>query len=134
MNNEFQVKDSGERKLFESGMVRDTASDKIDYTTILDGPMCGRWAAHLTKAKKKYPDIKPGVANWTLAAGEAELQHARKSLARHFFQYMRGDQDEDHAAAIFFNVNLIEYVKEKLARELPDKIRGTVYRDPEAAD
>lgn len=111
---DFQIKDSGKRTVFDGGMVRDASEGKIDYTTILDGPMYDRWASHLTKAKAKYPDISPGIANWTLASGEQELQHARKSLSRHYRQYMRGDTDEDHGAAIFFNINEIEYIKAKI--------------------
>jgi hypothetical protein len=68
------LKDSGERHQFASGMVRDTATNKTDYMTVIDGPMFDRWAEHLSKAKAKYPDVKPGVANWTLAAGEEEYR------------------------------------------------------------
>lgn len=111
---QFIVKDSGERKEFASGMVRDIEANKTDYTAILDGPMFDRWAEHLTKAKAKYPDIRPGVANWTLAAGEEEMVRFRKSALRHLRQWLRGDIDEDHAAAVFFNINGYEYVKGKL--------------------
>lgn len=110
---QFIVKDSGERKEFASGMVRDVEANKTDYTAILDGPMFDRWAEHLTKAKAKYADIAPGVANWTLAAGEEELVRFRKSALRHLRQWLRGDVDEDHAAAVFFNINGAEYVKGK---------------------
>lgn len=111
---DFIVKDSGKRQEFTSGMVRDTQEGKTDYTVILDGPMLDRWAVHLTKAKLKYPDIKPGVANWTLAAGEEELQRFKKSAMRHFMQWIHGDVDEDHAAALYFNINGYEYTKTKL--------------------
>lgn len=114
MTNNFDIKDSGTRRAFDSGMVREPDSDKIDYTRIMDGPMFDRWAIHLTKGAVKYPDLKPGVANWLCADSEAELIRARRSAARHFRQWMRGDVDEDHAAAFFFNVNQVEYVKEKL--------------------
>ncbi len=110
----FIVKDSGKRKEFNSGMVRDTEDNKTDYTALLDGPMLDRWAEHLTKAKVKYPDVAPGVANWTLAAGEEEMVRFRKSAFRHFRQWLRGDQDEDHASGLFFNVNGYEYVRTKL--------------------
>ena len=112
---EFGLKDSGKRQEFSSGMVRDTQDGKTDYTTILDGPMFDRWATHLTKAKAKYPDVRPGIANWTLADGEEELVRFRKSAFRHFRQWLKGDMDEDHAAAVLFNINGYEYVKEKLA-------------------
>lgn len=111
---QFVVKDSGKRQQFDSGMVRDTSEGKTDFTVILDGPMITRWAEHLTKAKAKYPDVKPGVSNWTLAAGEEELIRFKKSAMRHFMQWIRGDVDEDHAAALYFNVNGYEFVKEKL--------------------
>lgn len=117
MENNFTIKDSGKREEFLSGMVRDTAAGKINFLKILDGPMMERWAAHLTKGAVKYPDVKPGVANWTLANGGAEYQRARESAARHFFQYLRGDADEDHAAAVYFNINLAEYVAAKIMQQ-----------------
>jgi hypothetical protein len=110
----FEVKDSGARQEFESGMVRDTTEGKTDYTRILDGPMFDRWADHLSKGAVKYPDVAPGVANWTLANGEEELARFKKSAMRHFRQWLRGDVDEDHAAAVYFNVNGAEYVKERI--------------------
>lgn len=110
----YEIKDSGKREEFASGMVRDTATDKIDFLRVMEGPMFDRWAEHLSKGAIKYPDIKPGVANWTLASGEAELARFRKSAMRHFRQWLRGDTDEDHAAAVFFNINGAEYVRGKL--------------------
>lgn len=105
------------RKQFASGMVRDVEAGKTDYTRVLDGPMLDRWAAHLTKAETRYPDIAPGVANWTLANGPEELERFRKSAFRHFRQWLRGDQDEDHAAAVLFNINGYEYVKARMAEQ-----------------
>ncbi len=121
--NPFTVKDSGKREEFASGMVRDTTEGKVDYTRVLAGPMFDRWAEHLDKGAVKYPDVRPGVANWTLAEGEAEYQRFRKSALRHLLQWMRGDVDEDHAAAVFFNVNGAEYVKAKMAQP-PRSDRG----------
>lgn len=112
----YIVKDSGQRKQFGGGMVRDTEEGKVDYTNLLHGPMMERWATHLTKAKVKYPDVTPGTPNWTLAGGEEELARFRQSAFRHFIQWIQGDTDEDHAAAIYFNVNGAEYVKEKLGK------------------
>jgi len=111
-----QVKDSGTRQQYDSGMVRDTSEGKIDYTRALDGPMFERWALHLTKACTKYPDIAPGKSNWMLAAGDEELTRFRKSAARHFFQWFNGETDEDHAAAVLFNINGAEYVRDKMRK------------------
>jgi hypothetical protein len=113
----FTIKDSGERQSFESGMVRDIADDKADVELIFNGPMADRWAEHLTKGAKKYPDVSLGVPNWTLARGLAELVRFRKSAVRHFRQWLRGDVDEDHAAAVFFNMNGYEYVRERMAED-----------------
>lgn len=113
----YTIKDSGERASFESGMIRDTGGNKIDYDRALDGPMLLRWAEHLTKGATKYPDVKPGVPNWTLAAGDEESARFKKSAIRHFFQWIDGQVDEDHAAALFFNVNGFEYVKAKRASQ-----------------
>lgn len=112
---EFAIKDSGERKEFASGMVRDTSDGKTDYARVLDGPMLDRWAVHMTKGAIKYHDPKPGSPNWLLANGEEELTRFKKSAIRHFIQWFRGERDEDHAAAVFFNINGVEYVREKLA-------------------
>lgn len=103
------IKDSGQRKEFASGMVRDTTESKIDYTLIFDGPMLERWALHMTKGAAKY-----SKANWMLAAGQEELDRFKESALRHFIQWFRGDTDEDHASAVFFNINGACYVQDKL--------------------
>ncbi len=120
MMSEFTIKDSGQRQDFASGMVRDVADDKTDHELIFNGPMADRWAEHLTKGAKKYPDVELGVPNWTLASGKAEMIRFRKSAARHFRDWLRGKEDEDHAAATFFNINGHEYVKGKMARVEPE--------------
>jgi len=111
---EFVVKDSGKRAEFTSGMVRDTSEGKTRFHRVADGPMLRRWATHLTKGATKYPDVKPGVPNWTLAAGEPEMARFKESAFTHFMQWYYGETDEDHAAAVIFNINGAEYVKEKL--------------------
>lgn len=108
----FVVKDSGKRQIFASGMQRDTTEGKIDWWRVSVGPMLRRLAIHLTKGNTKYPDIKPGVPNWTLAQGEEELARFKQSAYRHFMQWYREEVDEDHAAAVFFNINGAEFVKE----------------------
>ena len=107
----FIIKDSGQRQEFSGGMVRDVTDGKVDYSLIYDGPMFDRWAEHLTKGAKKY-----ARQNWLLAQGEEELLRYKISAARHFRQWMRGDFDEDHAAAVFFNINGYEYVLAKIIK------------------
>lgn len=109
----FVVKDRGKRQEFSGGMVRDTQEGKIDWWRVYIGPLLKRYALHLTKGALKYPDGKPGIPNWTLAKGEEEMHRFRASAARHFTQWMQGDLDEDHAAALVFNINGYEAIKEK---------------------
>ena len=116
----FVTKDSGKRVKFKSGMTRDVTDDKVDHDRVYDGPMLDRWAALLTRGAVKYNDIE-GSPNWMLANGEAEMVRFRKSAARHFRQWRAGDTDEDHAAAVLFNINGYEYVKARLAAANPDR-------------
>lgn len=106
---QFIVKDSGKREQFDSGMQRDTQQGKTLYHLVLKGPMFKRWAAQLTKGAQKYDEN-----NWMKAQGAAELERFRASAMRHFIQWMDGDRDEDHAAALFFNINGVEYVRERM--------------------
>jgi hypothetical protein len=124
---EFVVKDSGARQEFKGGMVRDTTEGKIDWHRTADGPMLRRWADHLTKGNKKYPDVKPGVPNWTLAAGEEEYQRFRQSAYRHFMDWYNGKRDEDHGAAVFFNINGAEATLAKMSPLQPVR-DGVQYR------
>lgn len=109
MSDEFMVRDSGERRTFDSGMVRDTDDSKTDWSLVYDGPLLARWAEHLTKGASKY-----SARNWMQAEGQAELDRFRASAARHFAQWMAGERDEDHAAAVVFNMNGAEYVRDRM--------------------
>lgn len=109
---DFTVKDSGERQQFASGMQRDVTTDKTRYDLAFDGPMFKRYAEHLTKGAAKYEP-----RNWMKANGQEELERFRESAIRHFVQWLNGDDDEDHAAAVLFNLNGYEYVKKRLARD-----------------
>lgn len=119
---DFEVRDSGKRKRFESGMQRDVTEGKVDYSLLLDGPMFERWAAHMTKGAEKYEK-----RNWMKAAGQEELDRFRESAFRHFLQWMRGDVDEDHAAAVIFNLNGAELVKERMASDVNRVIREALF-------
>lgn len=106
---EFVVKDSGERQKFDSGMVRDVTTDKIRWDLVFDGPLMQRLAEHLTKGAKKYE-----ARNWMKASGEAEKERFRESAVRHFVLWFNNVRDEDHMAAVVFNLNGYEYVAAKL--------------------
>ncbi len=112
----FVVKDSGKRQEFASGSVRDTSEGKIKWSRITFGPMMRRWADHLTKAEVKYPDPTPGIPNFTLISTEEERIRYRESAFRHFMSWWHEEKDEDHAAAVFFNINGVAIIDEKRAQ------------------
>jgi hypothetical protein len=105
----FTTKDSGEREQYASGMQRDVTEGKVKWHLILGGPMLVRWAELMTRGAVKYDDD-----NWMQADSEVELARFRESAMRHFMQWVTGADDEDHAAAVIFNINGYEYVKDKL--------------------
>ncbi len=112
----FQVKDSGKRIDYDSGMRRDVQEGKPRYDLIIplnmNQNMLTRWAEHMKKGAEKY-----GERNWELANSQDELNRFRASAIRHFFQWFMGQTDEDHASAVFFNIQCAEYVKEKLQED-----------------
>lgn len=105
---DFITKDSGQRQEFSTGMVRDVQQGKPRFDLVWK-PLYWRWAELMGRGAEKYGDN-----NWKLAATEVELNRFLGSAERHFQQWLRGDSDEDHAAAILFNVAGAEYVKERL--------------------
>jgi hypothetical protein len=109
---ELEVINKTQQVEFASGMVRDTAGHKVNYSLVFSGPMFERWAQRLTEGGRYY-----GNNNWLKAAGMEERDRFKESAIRHFVQWLYGHTDEDHAAAIFFNVNGYEYVKERLGNE-----------------
>lgn len=108
----YEIKDSGSRAEFAGGMVRDTEDGKPDWTSLLHGPMAPRWVDHCTKGRSKYPDPRPGVPNWTLGVDDpAVAERGKRSAFRHFMAWINDERDEDHAAGVFFNINLVEACK-----------------------
>lgn len=104
----FKTKDSGKRVTFATGMNRDTQDDKPRYDLIWT-PALTRLADLLVRGAVKY-----GENNWQKARTEEELLRFKASAWRHFVQYMENEVDEDHFAAVMFNMIGMEYVKEKM--------------------
>ena len=102
------TKDSGERQQFETGMVRDVQKGKARFDLCWK-PLLWRWAELMGRGAEKY-----GENNWMKAATEEERNRFKASAERHLQQYLRGDIDEDHAAAVIFNLAGAEYVRERI--------------------
>jgi len=103
----FETKDSGQRKVYTSGLHRDNG-DKPLYTEVYY-PLVKRHAELMMRGAVKYDR-----GNWKKACTEEDLQRFKDSLLRHTYQYLMGDQDEDHAAAILFNIYGCEMIEDKL--------------------
>src|SRR5690606_41173239 len=71
--------------------------------------MLTRWAKHMASGAERYED-----RNWEQFSDWEAYDRAKASAFRHFMQWMNGEQDEDHAAAIFFNVMAAEYVQGRI--------------------
>ena len=122
----FEVKDSGRRQEYVTGMRRDLQDGKarFDLTIPLNGDdMLSRLAEHMRKGAEKY-----GERNWELAMTQEEYHRFRQSAFRHFVQWYKGEEDEDHAAAVFFNIQAAEYCKHRM-NKLP--VYGTTLAEPD---
>jgi hypothetical protein len=101
----FETKDSGKRVSYESGMVRDVQDSKANfYLTVPKGvpyseQLFTRFAELMTRGAVKYGD-----RNWEKANSEEEIDRFKSSAFRHFMQWVCGEKDEDHAAAVIFNM------------------------------
>jgi hypothetical protein len=117
---QYQTKDSGKRVDYKSGMRRDTQEGKPDFALCLtdylpyDRQLLTRWAALMSRGAQKY-----GRGNWQLADSPDELDRFKSSAFRHFMQWLCGEDDEDHSAAVLFNINAAESVKFKLEQKEP---------------
>jgi hypothetical protein len=106
----YTTKDSGKRVEFNSGMHRDTQEGKARYDLCYE-PLLTEWAELMARGAEKY-----GENNWQLANSKEELNRFKASAWRHFVQYMRGDRDEAHHAAVLFNIGAIMMLEEKLGK------------------
>lgn len=68
-----------------------------------------RYTVLMMKGAVKYSEH-----NWLKAEGEAELKRFVASFCRHLMKHLRGETDEDHLAAVVFNLNGAEYVRRKM--------------------
>lgn len=111
----FVTKDSGERAVFDSGMQRDTEDGKARFDLLVaedvpyEAQLLTRCAELMARGAVKYGD-----RNWEKANSPEELARMKSSAFRHFMQWFCGETDEDHAAAVFFNIDAYESTKWKI--------------------
>jgi len=94
-NQEYtSVKDSGQRREFTTGSVRDIREGKGRYDLISPSGL-RRLAQHYENGAIKY-----GERNWEKGQ---PLSSYLDSLLRHGQDYLSGDRSEDHLAAVCWN-------------------------------
>lgn len=123
MTDRFETKDSGQRQEFASGMHRDTHDGKARFDLMVpegvayEDQILTRFAELLGRGAVKYTE-----RNWEAANSKAEIDRAKSSAFRHFFQWLTGETDEDHAAAVFFNIMVVETIQAKVDAEHRDEV------------
>ena len=113
------MQDSGNRREFTTGAVRDRSEDKPRPALIspFASERLGNW---LAKGAKKYSS-----RNWEKGM---PISECIESLERHIMRYKQGMVDEDHMAAVMCNAMFILHYEEGmrhgfLSRELDDMPR-----------
>jgi len=96
--------DGGERTTYETGALREPATGKGRYDLIPPASL-RRLAQHYERGAAKY-----SPRNW-----EKGIPCSRcfDSAARHLQSYLEGSRDEDHLAAVAWNVFAIMYFESK---------------------
>jgi len=117
------IKDSGERREFESGAVRDMAEGKGRFDLL---PMCvlSRLAKHYENGARKYSE-----RNWEQGI---PCHSYADSAMRHLVRYLDGWTDEDHLIAAIWNLCCLAWTEEKKPEYMDIPARLTY--DDEKAD
>ena len=111
----YETKDSGVRAEFASGMVRDTEAGKARFDLLFPlgipygQQILTRFAELMERGAVKYEE-----RNWEKADGKVEYDRMKRSALRHMIQWFVGETDEDHAAAVMFNIMAAETTKVKM--------------------
>ena len=91
----YGLHDSGERRAFPTGAVRDMAEGKGDMYSLPAAAIL-RLSKHYEAGAKKY-----GRLNYQKGI---PISAFMDSALRHIFKYLAGHNDEDHLSAAAFNV------------------------------
>ena len=106
------LRDTGDRRKFQTGAVRDVTTLKGAYH-LLSPIAKRRLAIHSQKGAIKYSD-----RNWEKGI---PLSSFFDSAQRHMDDYLEGKDDEDHLAAAFWNIQGLIHTEEMIRRRLLPK-------------
>lgn len=112
-----EVKDSGERREFDTGSRRDVRKGKGRFDLINPIAM-KRLARHYENGGVKYGDH-----NWEL--GQPIMSYLDSAI-RHLYSFIEGNREEDHLAAVAWNAFAAIYTEEMIRRGvLSDELDDT---------
>lgn len=100
---------------FGGGGMREAQTGKPRFDLLLplgvpfEHQFLTRLARHMAGSLAKYPE-----RNWEQFEDLEALDRAKASAFRHFVAWMAGEDDEDHAAAVFFNLMAAEHVHARM--------------------
>ena len=110
MNNyTYTTKDSGKRREFDTKSIRESKEGRGRFD-LIPPIVIERFALLLERGCKKYP-----ARNWELGQ---PLSVYIDSALRHTFQLLEGDNEEDHATAVTFNMAAIIHHRDMIDRNL----------------
>lgn len=112
-NDQYKLLDSGKRQEFSTGMVRDIEDEKKGDYSLISPLAIRRWAILMQKGANKY-----GKFNWIKGGPFSRFISSAK---RHLDQYLageRGENYEDHLAAVLYNVGALIHFEEMIKRGL----------------
>jgi hypothetical protein len=123
---DYDLKDSGTRRTFDTGAKRDAATGKGRYDLI--SPLAlRRLAVLLEKGAVKYD-----ARNWEKGM---PLSVFFDCAVRHLYKHLAGMRDEDHLAAAMWNVQAIMHFEEMIARGLkPAELNDLPSYEPPEGD
>lgn len=106
---------------FNTGAIRDTQEGKLDFVETLSWTALNRYIQYMTSKKVKYGsgNFKKGIP----------IDSYERSLIRHLDKYMRNkfengndELDQDHLAAMVFNIFGIMHEEEQIKLTEEDKM------------
>lgn len=115
----YTVHQQGAQAVHSDGVRRDTQQGKTLYTLLfpkgvpMDEQLFVRVARHYTKGGEKH-----GNRNWENSCAEDTLEHHTEALWRHFMEFFfdTGKNNEDHAAAVVWNVNAVDLTRRNIRK------------------
>lgn len=129
----YEIQDSGQRTHFKTGARRDLAAGKGRFD-LLPAIAIERLARHFESGAAKYDD-----RNWERGI---PLNSFLDSALRHLNKWSQGKIDEDHLAAVLWNIACLiwtidkiqnaerpEVLIEGLPEEVREQIRTTIKRN-----